>query len=189
MNNYKDTIIPQYATSPVLNRIIDNINAYLDQSANIDLFFSTIWNVETAQGFGLDIWGRIVGVVRVITVASSDYFGFEGPGGQASGNPFNQSPFYSGVVSTSNFALTDDAFRTLIYAKALSNISDGSIPGVNQILLLLFPGRGNCYVQDNQDMSITYVFTFPLTPVELSIVYNSGVLPKPSNVSSSVSIP
>lgn len=185
MQNFDRTIISQYGTSPTLNQLIANVNGYIDPTANIDAFYDLIWNVDTAQGVGLDIWGRIVGVGRVLQVASGVYFGFA----EADDNvetPFNQAPFYSGSPTTGNFALTDDAYRVLIFAKALSNISDGSIPSINQVMMNLFPGRGNCYVTDGQNMSMTYHFTFSLTPVEAAIVSQSGILPKPVGVSATV---
>ena len=183
--NYINTIISQYANSPILFQLIENINSYLDQTGNIDNFYDMMWNVNTAQGIGLDIWGRIVGVNRVIPVLSvGGYLSFAGtnPNGE-----FGQAPFYGGQVLTNNFALSDSAFRTLILAKALANISNNSIPSINQLLQLLFPNRGVCYVQDNENMSITYKFLFSLSPVEQSIVVNSGVLPRPSGVAVSYS--
>lgn len=185
MLNFEQTIISQYAESPTLVQLITNFNGYIDQSANIDAFYDLVWNVDTAQGHGLDIWGRIVGVGRVLQVQSTPYFGFTGPAG-VSGDPYNVSPFYSGSVLTENYALSDTAYRVLILAKALSNISNGTIPSINQILLNLFPGRGDCYVTDDQDMTMTYTFTFVLTPVELAIISQSGVLPKPTGVSATV---
>ena len=181
------TIISQYANSPILTQLITNFAQYIDQTVNFEEFFDLIWNVDTAQGHGLDIWGRIVGVSRTLTVASSTFFGFEqqlptvdtwGPGGQ--------SPFYSGTATTNNFQLTDSAYRVLIFAKALSNISDGSIPSINQILLNIFPNRGNCYVTDPGGMEMTYTFEFVLSPVEQSILGQTGILPKPVGVSASV---
>jgi hypothetical protein len=88
---------------------------------------------------------------------------------------FNQSPFYSGAPLTTNFALSDDAFRVLIFAKALSNITDGSIKAINQLLINLFPGRGNAYVVDNLDMTMVYTFEFSLSTVEAAIMAQSGV--------------
>lgn len=180
------TIISQYANSSVLTTLIGNFAEALDQSVNMDAFYNYIWNVNTAVGYGLDVWGRIVGVSRTLQVAAFDYFGFEEADGALSVTGWNQGPFYSGTPSTSNFELADDAFRVLIFAKALSNISDGSIPSINQILLNLFPGRGNCYVTDGNDMTMTYMFVFTLTAVELAIVSQTGVLPKPVGVSASV---
>jgi len=182
--SYWQTIISQYANSDILTTLIGDFNTNVDQTRNFDLFYDLIFNVATAQGYGLDVWGRIVGVTRTLQVASVRYFGFEEQAGTT--DPFGQSPFYSGQPITDNYQLSDDAFRVLIYAKALANISDGSIASINQILLNLFPGRGNAYVTDGLDMTMTYTFTFTLSDVELAIVSQSGVLPKPVGVAASV---
>ena len=176
------TVISQYANSPIIDALIVNMAQYVDPTANFDEFFDTIWNVDTAVGLGLDIWGRIVGVQRVLQLPGSgtDYLGFEEAG---SWQPFGQAPFYSGTPVSNSYTLSDDAFRTLIFAKALSNICNGSIPAINQLLLNLFPGQGNCWVQDNQNLTMAYVFAFQLTAVQYAIVANSGVLPRTSGCS------
>lgn len=184
--DYWNTIVSQYANSPILTTLIGNFFQYVDQTQNLDNFYDLIMNVDTAQGYGLDVWGRIVGVTRTVTLSSGGKFlGFE----EATGvtvDPFNQSPFFSGVSSSNNFDLSDDAFRILIFAKALSNISDGSIPSINQILLNLFPGRGNAYVTDDGAMTMTYTFEFVLTDVEVAILVQTGVLPKPVGVAATI---
>ena len=53
-------------------------------------------------------------------------------------------------------------------------------------MMNLFPHRGNCYVVDGLNMTMQYFFAFPLSPVELAIVSQSGVLPKPVGVSATV---
>ena len=83
----------------------------------------------------------------------------------------------TGGGTTTNFTLLDPDYRTLLYAKAASNITNGSIPAVNQILLTLFPNRGAAYVADNLNMSCTLTFKFALTPVELAIIEQANVLP------------
>ena len=183
--NVWKTIIAQYANSAILTRLIENMDAYLDPTINFQNFFDQVFNVDTAIGHGLDVWGRIVGVSRVLSVPSSDeYLGFEEalPGSE----PFNQAPFFSGQQVTNNFILTDNAYRTLIFVKALANICDGSIPAINQILLNLFPNRGNCFVVDNLDMTMAYKFEFVLSALELAIIAQSGALPKSTGVSTSV---
>lgn len=154
---WQKTVLPQYANSPRLIALIQNFASYIDQTANFDAFFDLIWNVDTAQGVGLDIWGRIVGVSRTLSVIDVEYLGFEeaSAGGQAF--PFGQAPFYSGQTLTSNYNLTDSSFRLLILAKALFNICDGSIPAINQLLLTLFPGRGNCYVTEGIGAAARYL--------------------------------
>lgn len=180
------TIISQYANAATLTQLLQNFASYVDQTENLDDFFDLIWNVDSAQGIGLDIWGRIVDVSRVLPLPGDQpYLGF-----QEASEPlfvgFNQAPWYSGQPVTTNFTLSDSAYRVLIFAKALANICDGSVKAINQLLLNLFPNQGNCYVVDNGDMTMVYKFDFILTPVQLSIVQNSGVLPKPVGVRASV---
>lgn len=190
--DFWETILSQYANSPSMMQLILNMSVYCDPARNIDDFFDLVWNVNTAQGWGLDVWGRIVGVGRVLEISTIDYFGFTGPLG-ASGQPFNQGIFFhTGSTLTSNFALSDPVFRCLILAKALANISDGTIGSINQILINLFgptglmPVQGNCYVTDGEDMTMTYTFGSALDPVQTAIVFQSGVLPKPVGVLATV---
>jgi Protein of unknown function (DUF2612) len=181
------TIISQYANSPILTALITAFNAAIDQTANIDDFYDKIWNVKTAQGYGLDVWGRIVKVSRTLLIPGAvDYLGFNEAN---SWTGFNQGGFYSGGAINTNYVLPDDDYRRLILAKAASNITDGSIQDLNSILLNLFPNRGLCYVADNQDMSMTYTFNFVLTPIELAILVQSGVLPDPAGVVIKISQP
>jgi hypothetical protein len=181
------TIISQYANSPVLDALVTSFASALDQTENFDNFFDAIFNVDTAFGVGLDIWGRIVGIGRVIHVpVGGPYLGFDEANDPSHEQPFGNGIFFSGSV-TQNYALNDTAFRTLIFAKALANIWDGSIPGLNNILLTLFPDRGDCYVADGLNMTMTYTFTFHLSDVETTIVEGSGVLPQPAGVAISYS--
>lgn len=66
MINVEQTIISQYGNSATISKLIQNMNDNIDPRADIDNFYHFIWNVDTAEGFGLDIWGRIVGVDRSI---------------------------------------------------------------------------------------------------------------------------
>lgn len=181
MQNVTDTIISQYQNSPTLLQLIESMNGYIDPSADFDTFYTVAWNLDTVTGFGLDILGRIVGISRVLQVGDGSYLGFEEalPGS----GTFDNGVFYAGGSATGNYALSDDAFRLVVTAKALANITNGSAPSLNKILLTLFPGRGNCYATDNGGMQMTYTFTFPLSAVELAIVNSSGVLPRPTGVS------
>ncbi len=150
------TIISQYANSDVLTKLIENFDSYVDQTKNLDAFFDLIQNVDTALGYGLDVWGRIVGVKRTLRVAEVRYFGFNEQGIGVDG--FDQQGFYTGAPVTDNYDLTDPAYRRLIFAKALSNISDGSIPAINQLLLNLFPHRGNTYVKEGEPSADAFGF-------------------------------
>jgi hypothetical protein len=181
MRDWEKTIQSEYANSPTICTLIQNMNEYIDPRADIDNFYNIVWNVETAVGFGLDIWGRIVGISRQLTIpGTSEYFGFnEGTGFY----PFGQAPFYSGVPpATQTYTLSDDAYRTLILVKAMSNIFLSTAPAINQILQNLFSDSGRCYVNDLGGMKLRYTFEFLLTPYQFAIITQSGALPKPAAV-------
>lgn len=175
------TIIAQYANSPVITGMIESFNAAMDMTVPMERFLDLVWNIQTAEGYGLEVWARIVGVQRAIRIPGDvQLFGFEEPGSSWTG--FDQGSFYAGEAITQNYVLQDADFRRLILAKAAGNISDGSIPSVNQILLALFPQRGDAYVADGLDMTLTYTFRFQLLPVEVAIVSQIDVLPNPAGV-------
>lgn len=174
------TIISQYANSPTLVQLVNNIDEYIDPRADIDSFYNFVWNVDTAQGFGLDIWGRIVGIGRELRLPDVDWFGFSEalPGAY----PFDEQPFFAGGGVTNVYRLADDAYRKLILTKALANIISTNAPSFNQLLQNLFADRGRCYVNDLGGMAMRYTFEFDLTPVEYAIVTQSGALPRPAGV-------
>jgi len=182
------TLISQYGNSPIIKGLIDLYAQWLNPNALFNSFFDKIWNVYTALGYGLDVWGRIVVIDRNVSIVTPQpYFGFDEA---TDAEPFNQGIFFNGGAgSTTNFRLTDEAFLQLILAKALTNIWDGSMPSLNKILLTLFPGRGDCYVTNGLNMTMTYTFTFALTPVETAIVNTGNALPAPTGVGVSIVTP
>jgi hypothetical protein len=172
------TIISQYANSPRITALIDNADKYIDPRADLDNFYNLVWNVKTAKGFGLDIWGRIVGIGRLLEIDDpGDTFGFLG----SDFAPFNQGTFGPHEIKTS-YLLADDAYRTLILLKALANISASDIQTLNAILTSMFADRGRCYVLEVQPMKIRYVFEYTLTPYERALFSKSGITPRPAGV-------
>ncbi|MFT2797433.1 DUF2612 domain-containing protein [Serratia sp. N21D137] len=187
MKNYADTIISQYADSPKLRNIIDTFNQAVEPDDFIDDFYDIIWNIETAGTYGLDVWGKIVVVSRLLTVTpGGKYFGFREalntPPVINDPQPFNQVPFYTGNMQTSTVSLTNEAYRKLIMLKAMANITDCTIPSMNAMLMYMFGDSGKAYVRNDGGMVMTYVFEFELSTVELAIVQSSGALPSPAGV-------
>jgi len=177
------TIISQYANSPTLNALIQNMNEYIDPRVNMQKFYDYVWNVDTAVGFGLDIWGKIVGVSRLLKIpANTKTLGFANASFPPDWAPFNQGTFFNGQNSGQAFLLPDDTYRTLILVKALANIVATTAQSLNQLLRNLFPGQGVCYVIDNGGMSMTFYFEFDITPADYAILTQSGALPHPAGV-------
>jgi len=204
----------QYASSPTIQQLIADRADYFETAWTED-FYSKVWNVDTAQGFGLDIWGRIVVIGRSVRINTFDRaFGYyEAWSGEASSysepgpviinglafvlapadspaatddriTPFDDAPFYDGIQATEIVILSDEAYRKLILAKALSNISDCSMPSLNKAIRSLFDGSDSrrCYATTSNQMDLNYVFEFALTPVERTLAISAGVIPRPAGV-------
>lgn len=168
MRNIEDTILSQYANSPALMSLIDSMNQYFSPDADLDAFYAAVWDVldddATLNSYGLDVWGRIVGVSRNLNIPTS----ITNPGG------FTYTP--------GTYVLDDSSFRTLILIKALANITTCTAPSLNALLTKLFASRGRCYVRDAGAMTMTFTFEFYLLPYEYAIVAISGVIPHPAGV-------
>lgn len=178
MINIYDTVLSQYANSPKMMNLLWRLNLEMDPTQVFDNFYDDVWNIETASSWGLDLWGRIVGVSRIINVPvnpATAFFGFS-----STSSPFNQSVFaYSSFESTE---LTDEQFRLLILMKAFSNINNCSASTINYLLNELFGNFGKCFVTSQGNMQLTYVFEFYLTVLQQTILLQSGVMPKPAGV-------
>lgn len=185
-----ETTISQYANSPRITGLITSFYAALDQTADFDAFFDQIWNIDTAQGYGLDVWGRILRINRVVRVSTGAYFGFEQalPGVDTFA-PLGVAPFYAGEALTTNYALPDPVYRQLLLIKAAFNITTCTIEAINALLMSLFPGFGTAYCTDPGGMATSYVFSWDLIPVQFSIVTQTGVLPKPCGVAATIVTP
>jgi hypothetical protein len=173
----------QYASSPTIQALLNDFQQYFNAQAIFDEFYSIVWDIDSAQGFGLDIWGRIVGgenFNRYVKIPATADFGFQESGNDWSG--FGQNPFYTGAGSTNTYALSDSAFRLLILTKAFANISRMNAPTINKLLNILFAGRGRCYCLDLGSMRMQYTFEFPLQIWELTVLTNGLVLPRPAGV-------
>lgn len=178
MIDVKETVISQYADSSVICRLIRRFDECIDPRADRRRFYDTVWNVSTAQGFGLDIWGAIVGIGREVMIAAQDeYIGFT-----QGFTPFGNGVWSSGEGLERQYRLDDDAYRRVIMLKAMSNIIYATAPHINRLLREMFGTRGRAYFVKNGTMAARYVFEFYLLPVERAIIRQSDLLPRPGGV-------
>lgn len=182
------TVQKEYSNSTTLLALLDYFDQWLDPATFTSTFLSYVWDISTAQGFGLDIWGRILGRSRYIEVTQTpgDNFGFQANPtvGQTNWKPWSQAPFYNGsATGTYTYALVDDYYRRLLLVKAAANIAAGDVPSLNALVRAMFGDRGKCYVgYDLADpMHIGYHFEFMPASVERSII-ESGLFPIPAGM-------
>ena len=136
-----ETVQSQYATSKRMRAVIDAFWQAINPKSDIDLLYKKLVNPRTAEGWGLDVWGRIVAIGRSYLAVEDDtpYFGFDPPEGVKNErlNSFGNAPFYKQIMG--KVRLADTMFRTYVFLKALINISNSSLASLNQAVKLLFP--------------------------------------------------
>ena len=170
----------QYDNSSVLQAILDAWGVDLDIYGIIDDIYNKCVNIDTCEGYWLDVWGKKIGVGRYITVFTTEgSFGFDNTAHDF--EPFDQGTFYEQSTASQKYAMADDVYRRVIIAKAFSNVSNMSPKNLNQLLQIVFAGRGDCYVIDYNDMTMDYYFDFPLTDWEINLL-NNDLLPRPAGV-------
>lgn len=138
--NIDAVIQSQYGDSPHIKGVIRGYYNYISPQKDIDLIYDKMINIYTAEGYGLDVWGRIVNIDREFVAVDEqyDYLGFDNtPYNMDRIETFNQAPFYK--VVNGRIRLEDNAYRTYILIKALINISNVSLNSLNYIFSQLFP--------------------------------------------------
>lgn len=179
------TVQKQYANSPVLLALLEDFDQWVNMEKFTADFLADVWDISTAVGFGLDIWGRILGRSRNISVSQTPGFNFGFDIGATPGTnwqPFNIAPFLNGTAAGNvTYPLGDEYFRQLLLVKAAANIARCDCPSLNYLLRAMFGARGRCYVGYDPDrpMHVGYHFEFIPTSVERSII-ESGLFPQPA---------
>lgn len=174
----------QYDGSPIIQGILDALNINFNTNLLVDNIYNQCWDITSCKGLWLDIWGRKVAVDRGLQIpADENWFGFDEIGNDW--YPFDDGIFYSSNA-TQTYLLSDEAYRLLIMSKAASNITACDCHSLNSWMKIMFAGRGNCYMQDNLDMSIAYVFEFDLQVWEIAVLTGGKVLPRPAGISATL---
>lgn len=168
------TIYSQYQNSPRLKALINTFKK-ISPYNSIQEVYDKIYNLDTANSYGLDIWGKILNFGRTIELTGVDYFGFK----SADYEPFNQSPFYNGR-STNYYTLTDEPYRTLLKIICARNITSATLPELNNITYKLFKDRGTCKVERVSTMNLSFTFDFEPEPWEVALLQNTTIMPIPA---------
>lgn len=170
----------QYAASVRITALLQSAKDHILPDADIAQFYDLMFNVETAQGYGLDVWGNIVGITRTVQDVAINEQGVITP------------------LSTTR-TLEDEEYRKLIMVKAASNIMDSTLYSINYILKQLYPDKicyvtsvtnwqtievgGERFTYNSEPMAISYVFiNTELTPDELGVFYVVGNLNRGAGV-------
>lgn len=147
----------QYSASKRILKLAETFQFYITVYNDTDLCYTNIVNIYTATGIGLDWWGRILGIGRVI--ADGDV----------------------------NITLEDEDYRALLLYKAAANIASTDAATLNSLLKRLtdtgiagFPTVA--YVLPVDTMVVRWVFEDYLSDMQLALFKAAGTLARGAGV-------
>lgn len=150
-------------------------------NANQEAFWNDwvadVFDLRTANDFGLAVWAIILDIPLVVASAvdpdDKPIWGFD----QYREN-FNNGNF----ASIASSALSTEQKRLVLRLRYYQLVTTGAVPEINAFFAYLFAPLGPAYVKDGYDMRARYVFEFPM-PSALEVVLTEfDLLPRPAGV-------
>lgn len=153
------SILWQYDKATKLKSLIEKKEDWYKRNVTdfITDFFKNIFNLKTANDFGLAVWGKILNFPRQIINKEDD----------------------------SILDLSTEQYRFLLLSQVLKFKMKCTIPEINRYLRIIFnePNNENVYVIDNHNMTITYIIAPTSISEELrDLIENYDFLPCPTGV-------
>jgi hypothetical protein len=145
------TVMKQYSNSATVLALLADFDQWMDLPRFSDQFLANVWDISTAQGFGLDIWGRILGQSRYIQIEQTpgNNFGFNiNPVGGVI-NAINQE-FGIGNGATTGFQLLGPDHRPATTSVSIASMTRQDWQGVQP---LYATARTN-YVQNSGNAAL-----------------------------------
>lgn len=184
--NLLQALLWQYNEASRLQSLAVEKQAWYDgnQASFWSSFYTDIYNLKTANDFGLAIWSILLGQpISFSNIGNPNKinFGFGTPH-----RNFTRGNFVSN--SGYNYVLSTETARILLQLRYFQLTTAGTIPEVNRMLKYVFADMGAAFLLDGNDMTQTYVFIFELNS-ELKFLFNNyDILPRPAGVGSTYRI-
>ena len=152
--DFEKHVFWQYNNSPNINSLVSQKQDwYIENHQNFwQDWITNVLTLSTANDYGLAVWGNLLQTPR------------------------------TWKINGENVTLTTQQYRTLLIARLRLLSIRGTVEEINGILNFLFKNYGKAWVIDNYDMTITYRFNFNLTDLQLEILRNLTLLPRPAGV-------
>jgi hypothetical protein len=179
--NLMSAILWQYEDAEKLKSIISAKQSWINRNQKefwIN-WYRDVFNIDTANSFGLSVWSRILNVPLKVDVQPQKTkvaFGF----GQRNAN-MNNGNF--GVDKNQSQSLTLEQQRIVIKFRYFQLTSRCTVPEINRFMSEMFGREGTAYVFDPKDMSfVLYTFGFAPNSQLQFILDEFDLLPRPAGV-------
>lgn len=178
-------ILWQYNEATALNSLVSQKQDWYNtnQEEFWSGWYTNVFNLQTANDFGLTVWSIILGLPLQGTLLPNDgpIFGF----GSESMTPNGNQNFDNGNFSTAGdqeYSLTTEQKRLILRLRYFQLTSRAAIPEINAYLKFLFSEKGPIFVLDHLDMSITLYFGFVPDSNILYAIQEFDLIPRESGV-------
>lgn len=179
--NLLQAILWQYNNAPNIQGILQQKQDWYDvnQTEFWNDWYRDVFNLQTANEFGLNIWSIILGqpiyVTQSFVPITPNAWGFG-----SSRKNFTRGNFRS--TSGATFPLSLPTARVVLQLRYFQLIGTCTVPSINRCLAWVFKNYGLAYVIDGLNMTQTYHFGFVVSP-ELAYVFDTfDILPRPTGV-------
>ena len=184
---YADLLILQYRNKPKARATIKMLVG-ICMGDGLVFELNDCLNIDKAEGKQLDLIGQILGCNRNVYGLTPDakWFSFEKTGayGYSDKDAVSEGYWKSYFNSSgSSYALPDSDYRQLLKFKAALNVMPSTMKGMDEALYQVF--GDNVMIQNNQDLSITYVINQQTTVTKAAEIL--GYFKAPMGVSVSFS--
>lgn len=169
-------MLAQYANSPTIVNLVNGINEQLNNAQTIEDWFRLVFNLKTAQGYGLDIWGKILNQSRRFKYIDE--------------NEQEQEVYLQGAQTIGGVSYTseqiEEKYRMILFFKSFSYSSNHTISSLNNLLNFFFQEQLNdekktVKVIDYGTMVIEVFFNFFVEKLDKAIIM-SDLFPHPTGV-------
>ena len=157
-----------------------------NQTAFWENWTRDVFDLSTANDFGLSVWGKILRESREVPVPGANQghptFGFG-----ASRRNFGRGNFRR--ANAGYLKLDTEAYRLLLQLRYYKLVSRGTVPEINAFIRRIFKDQGNVYVLDPLDMSFAvYVFSFAPAYWQRFVLEDMDALPRPAGVGAMIRV-
>ena len=179
--NILNSILWQDENNDQLKKIIEMKQEWYNANACEfwDDWVKDVFNLNTANEFGLSVWSVILNMRLFATNDASDEnynaFGFD------SDNAYNFGFGNFATDANQSFLLSVEQKRLILKMRFFQLVTRCTIPEINKFMASIF-GVGVVYALDGNDMTMTYVNTQRIEPELLRAIKELDLFPRPNSV-------
>ena len=175
---YINTNIEIFLTE--LSNVIDKHTTLL-----VSHLTNNVFNLETATGIGLDLWGALLNFPRHLptpdktgTINSIPF--------QFYNRNFYKSQFIDENINFTYMSLDDNSYKKILLCLSTKLTTDCTIPNINVFCEKLFNSfGGSSFIRDSENMEfVSYIFRFEMPQWFKYVLDNYDILPRPAGVGS-----